>query len=135
MSTLQRVVDGKYEDIEYNLNLDEFPEALARIMELYTYLETQIPVVKDAVQHWQERTTDAEQALGDLFAVVDAFIVTEKHTIRQAYAEVLTEEEIAQLEAECDEDNCCCDDNCWECPVEHAEREAAAFNEALRIIE
>jgi hypothetical protein len=125
MSTIQKMVDGKPEDIEFELNPDAVPEAVAVIVDLYRDLEKQLSVVKAALQE-----NSATQALGDLFAVVDYFVTTERETIRQAYAEKLTAEELAELAAECGDD-----DDCWICPVEYAEWEAAAFAEALRIIE
>jgi hypothetical protein len=133
MSTMQRVVDGKHEDIEYNVYLDDLPAALEVVMDLYRYLQTQIPAVADALRNWRENGEHVEQAVGELFAVVDHFVTTERDTIRQAYAEKLTEEEWAELEAEHGEDAFCPDIPMT--PEEIEKFVAPAYAEALRIVE
>jgi hypothetical protein len=109
MSTIQNIVNGNAVDIEYSINPEAVPDAVGAIVELYDYLNRQIPYVRAVLRSCVGKADAGmeiphcnvcEAELGDLLAVVDHFITTERDTIRHAYSEALSDEEVEELENE-----------------------------------
>jgi hypothetical protein len=97
MSSIVKIVDGKEVDLQFSLNDENVPAAIEAITDLYQTLHERLPFIASVLRSCVGKASagmDIRECalctptLGNLLAIVEHFIVTERDTIRDAYGEL-----------------------------------------------
>jgi hypothetical protein len=100
---------GKEIPIEYAVDYERAPDAIEAVARLYAYLGDRLPFIagvlrSDICTKHISPCLLCDELLGDLFAVVDHFMTTERDTIRAAYQKIWPSEEEESQTAEEEDD-------------------------------